>query len=174
MEKHPDDMKILRHILMIIILLPAIAFAAGCAESPASVARYYISSVIKGNNENARMLVVADQQKDYAGTSGGAGEAIAKIIGLDKPNPRTDAIARVIAASIVIEEKERTEKKVIIKYTFDTDKIRKEFEKKDISSNTLVEAGIREDFINHLRDFSAILVLVPEDGKWRVDLKASK
>lgn len=162
-----------RTSLKIVIFLFAI-FAAlllnGCTNSPVAVAKFFLESQIKGNDQNAQSLVVSGQKEMYSGSSGGFGTILSEELGYDEPTPEAHAVARILAGSLVISLVEKSGEKAVVEYRFNVDKIRKEFEKKGYLSASLLDSGLRESALAELGKLKGTMVLVPENGEWKIDL----
>ena len=157
-------------LITVIIAFVALILLSGCDSNPAEAARFFIESELKGNDMNARSMLVSEQQDDYTGTEGGFGAKLAEMLGLEGPSPETDTVARILAGSLILKKVTGTKKRVVFEYSFDLDKVRNEFEERGIASTTLLDTAIREAFLGELETFTGTLTLVMGNGKWRVDL----
>ena len=163
----------LKGIVAMLALIAACSLT-GCTSPPPETAKFFIESELKGNDSNARNLVVSDQRGDYSNNNMVIRALFPKMKEDEPRPPDVDTVARILAAALVLKEVEKSSDKIVYEYTFDIDLVRKGLQKKGIASQSLLDETIREANLTELKKFSHRLVLVKEDKLWKVDYRASK
>ena len=155
--------------LWVLTLCICSVLTSGCGKNSTTVARFFIESLLKGHEENARSCIVEGKAMEFDLDSVLALPGIPGVSAQDESSQIYFDIRRKLAEHLVFTVVMKSKTKTRLKCSYDYETLRKTFTNEGIGTKSFLQLASLEKFLKELKESEIELNLVIESGEWKVD-----